>query len=116
MTTRWLLAVPALALAVLGAHFARAGDGLLVAACLALIALLAWPRPWALRSVQIGLLLGAAEWLRTAFVLVQQRMALGQPWLRLAAILGAVVLLSLAAAALLQHPRLRAPSARSDAS
>ena len=35
MTIRWLLLVPALALTVLGAHFARAGAWPLVVACVA---------------------------------------------------------------------------------
>ena len=109
MSIRWLLAVPALALVLLGAHFWRSGSWLLVLACAALIGGLVWPRAWVRRTVQAGLLLGACEWLRTAAALVQERMALGQPWLRLASIIGAVTLVTIAAAALLQHSQLRAP-------
>lgn len=109
MTIRWLLAVPALALVLLGAHFWRSGSWLLVLAWAALIGGLAWPRAWVRRTARAGLLLGACEWPRTAAALVQERIALGQPWLHLASIIGAVTLLTIAAAALLQHPQLRAP-------
>jgi predicted transcriptional regulator len=53
------------------------------------------------------LLLGALEWLRTAAMLVQQRLALGTPWLRLAIILGVVALLTAAAALVFRSARLR---------
>jgi hypothetical protein len=102
-----LLLAPALALVLLGAHCHRAGWWPLTLACAALIALLALPRPWVARLVQAALLLGSLEWLRTAAMLVQQRLALGQPWLRLAAILGAVALLSAAAALVFHSARLR---------
>jgi hypothetical protein len=53
------------------------------------------------------LLVGAVEWLRTLAVLAAQRIAAGQPWLRLAVILGAVALLTAAAALVFRHPALR---------
>ena len=107
-----LLLAPGLALALLGAHFYRAGQWPLVLACAVLVALLAWPRAWAARLVQVALAAGAVEWLWTALALVQQRQALGQPWQRLALILGAVALLTLAAALVFRHPRLRRRFAR----
>ena len=73
-----------------------------------LVALLAWPRAWAARLVQGALVLGAAEWLWTAAVLIQQRQALGQPWLRMSLILGAVALFTAGAALVFRHPGLRA--------
>jgi hypothetical protein len=103
-----LLLWPALALILLGAHFYRAAAWPLMLLCLALVALLAWPRAWAARLVQGALVLGAAEWLWTAAVLVQQRQALGQPWLRMALILGAVALFTAGAALAFRHAGLRA--------
>jgi hypothetical protein len=103
----WLLA-PGLALALLGAHFHRAGSALGVTACVLLVGLLALPRAWAARGVQLALLAGALEWLWTAYLLVQARIALGQPWARLAWILGAVALITAAAALVFRQPRLRA--------
>ena len=106
--TAALLFAPGLAVALLGAHFYRAGAWPLLLACVVLLAVLAWPRAWAARLVQAGLLLGALEWLWTAFALVQQRLAQGQPWLRLLLILAGVALLTAAAALVFRHPRLRA--------
>ncbi|HET9652443.1 MAG TPA: hypothetical protein VFP36_09635, partial [Usitatibacter sp.] len=74
-----LFAAPILSLLVLAAHFLREGGLLLVVACIALMLLLAWRRPWVPRVVQAALALGTLEWLRTAVILVQERMADGRP-------------------------------------
>ncbi len=94
----WPLLAPALALLLLAAHFYRAAAWPLLGVTLLLLALLALRRRWVPRLLQLALLAGAAEWLWTAALLAQQRLALGQPWLRMALILGAVALLTLAAA------------------
>lgn len=100
-----LLLLPALALILLGAHFFRAAEWPLVVASAVLLALLVplavWPRGWLLRLLQAALLLGSAEWLWTALLLMQQRLALGQPWLRMALILAAVAAFTAVAALLL---------------
>lgn len=104
-----LLTLPAvLSLIVLGAHFYRAGDWPITLLCLVLTGLLALPRAWVARVVQVALVLGAAEWIWTAVGFVQQRMSLGAPWMRLALILGAVAAFALLAAALFQTRRLKA--------
>ena len=103
-----LLTAPGLALAVLGAHFYRAGSWPLMLACVVLTALLAWPRAWVARLVQVCLVAGAIEWAWTAFGYAQQRIALGQPWARLALILATVAVLTAACALVFRHPRLRA--------
>jgi hypothetical protein len=100
--------VPGLALALLGAHFYRAGSWPLLIACLVLIALLAWPRAWVARLVQACLVAGAIEWAWTGYGLVQQRIAFGQPWARLALILGTVAALTAACALVFRSERLRA--------
>jgi peptidoglycan/LPS O-acetylase OafA/YrhL len=103
-----LLILPSVALAVLGAHFYRAGVWPAVLACVALLGLmLLWRRPWVPRLLQLGLALGTAEWLWTTFLLAQQRLALGQPWLRMALILLAVALFTAASAAVLGQRRVR---------
>ena len=103
-----LLAVPALALLLLAAHFFHAGAGFVAALCVLLIALLFVPRAWAGRSVQVVLAVGTVEWVLTAWTLAEARMARGEPWVRLVVILGSVALLTAIAAALFQHPALRA--------
>ena len=60
-----LLILPGLSAVLLAAHFYRADQLALAVASLALIALLAVPRRWAARAVQVALVLGALEWLRT---------------------------------------------------
>lgn len=83
---------------LLGAHFLRAG--LIPIALLSLLfpSLLFIRRAWAARFVQIILALGAFEWIRTLLVLVAERQAEGQPWYRLAIILGLVVAVTAGAA------------------
>lgn len=102
-----LLFAPALAFVVLAAHFHRAGQTALSAASLTLLAVLTLPRPWAARVVQVGLVLAALEWLRTAAALISLRLSLGQPYLRLALILGAVALLTAACLVLFRTERVR---------
>lgn len=99
-----------LALLTLGAHFLRWGSlGLLL--CVGLVLLLCLSRPWAMTSVQVGLVLGSLEWMRTLWTLVLERQALGLPWLRLSLILGAVALLTGLSACLLRG---KAPAAPAD--
>jgi hypothetical protein len=83
---------------LLAAHFLRNGQALLVLAALAI--------PWGLlsrdvvarRVVQIVLVLGAAEWVYTAYGIAQQRAAVGAPMLRMLLILGVVSVFTLVAA------------------
>jgi len=89
----------------MAAHFMRAGDpGLALTSALAPW-LLVTRRRWAARALQVLLLAGGLIWLQTLLRLVQLRLTLGQPYLRLAIILGAVALLTAAAALLLQTRR-----------
>jgi hypothetical protein len=75
---------------LLAAHFFRGGNLLAVAVCLFLPLALTVPRRWAARLVQAGLLLGAVEWIRTLVAIASRRETLGEPWVRMAVILGAV--------------------------
>ncbi len=102
MSRAWLVA-PALALVLLGAHFLRSSDWLGVALCAVALALLFVPAQWAVRGAQLALVLGAAEWAWTALVLVQERLALGRPWMRMTLILAAVSAFTVASAWLLQR-------------
>jgi hypothetical protein len=84
------LAPVAVAAAVLAAHFYRAGAIVPLVITLSALALPFVRRRWAARALQVGLVLGALEWLRTLALLVDARRTTGQPYLRLALILGAV--------------------------
>jgi hypothetical protein len=85
-----------LSLLVLGAHFLRASNLLLVALCIVVILLLLIPRRWAARTVQGALALAAIEWIRTLVLIVQERIAFGAPYTRTAIILGGVTVFALA--------------------
>ena len=97
----------ALSAVLLAAHFSRAGLTLGFALALGFPLLLLVRRPWAARTVQVVLLAGALEWIRTAALLAARRVELGQPWLRLVAILGAVAAFTAASALVFRSPRLR---------
>lgn len=103
----WRLLAPILALVLLGASLLRAGDTLLLAGCAVLLLLLAVPRPWAARVVQLALLAAALRWLWLTWLLASMRAAMGIPYLRMVAILGAVAALTLLAALVFRSARLR---------
>jgi len=69
---------------------------------LVLIALLVVRRPWVARLVQVALILGALEWIRTLYELVQVRVAIGQPVTRMTVILGVVVVVTFCSSLLFQ--------------
>lgn len=104
----WLLTGPVLAFLLLAAHFLRVDAWLLVAVSLALIPLLAVPRPWAANLARIALVVGALEWVRTLVMIAAIRFSAGIPAWRMILILGTVAVLTLLAALVFQHRRLRA--------
>ncbi len=106
--TNLLLIPPGLSALLLAAHFYRAGRLSLAVASLALIALLAVPRRWAARALQVALALGALEWLRTLAAFAAERVSAGQPYVRLAVILLAVAAFTAASALVFRHAGLRA--------
>jgi general stress protein CsbA len=79
-----------LSLLVLAAHFYRAGNLILVVLIAASPLLLLIRASWIVRLIQVELLLGGIEWIRTAIKLVHIRQAHNLPWERLAIILGSV--------------------------
>jgi hypothetical protein len=96
-----------LSLIVLAAHFLRSGGLLVALGVLGLLALLAIRRPWVARVLQVVLIVGAFEWVRTLVTLAMWRNEQGEPFLRMAVILGVVAAVTLASALLFETPRLR---------
>lgn len=92
---------------ILAAHFLRRDQLIAVLFCLAIPALMFLRRRWALQIVQWSTALSALLWVQTTVLLVQQRMMLDAPWVRMVAILGAVIALTLWAAWLLRAPVVR---------
>ena len=92
---------------LLAAHFSRAGSPILVILALGAPFLLLVRAPWAARAVQVALVLGALEWVWTTLAIAGRRAEAGEPWLRMAIILGAVTLFTLYSARLLRSPAVR---------
>jgi hypothetical protein len=99
---------PALAFLVLGAHFYRSGNPPFAAACLLFLPLLVVPRRWASFLLRTGLVAAAIVWIRTATALAGVRAAAGQPWTRLAVILGGVSLATAACLLVFRSERVKA--------
>lgn len=97
---------------LVGAHFLRSAQYLGVAASLLVPLLLFFRSAWAVRVVQAGLLAAAGIWVATAAGTASMRMEAGQPWLRMAIILGAVAGVAVAGASMLQVPSVRQRLAR----
>lgn len=92
-TMNFVRLIPAILSALLlAAHFVRMGSPILVILALMLPWLLFFPQGWAARFVQVALIYGTIEWVRTLWVFVAERSEAGQPWTRLAIILGVVAL------------------------
>jgi hypothetical protein len=102
-----LLVFPSLAALLLAAHFYRAGQFVFATLSLAFLLLLAVPRAWAARALQVALLAGAFEWLRTLASFASMRISMGQPYLRLTVILLAVAAFTAVSASVFQLPPLR---------
>lgn len=77
---------------LLAAHFFRAGQTVLAVIPLVLIILLILKEKWVPWLIQLALVLGAIEWLRTLVSVAEIRMEYDMPWVRMAVILGAVAL------------------------
>jgi len=92
---------------LLGAHFLRTGTLVLVIGCVLVPFLLLVRRPWVARTMQVLLVVGAAEWVRTLWGFAAFRRAHGQPWTRMALILGAVAIVTLLSALVFRSKALR---------
>ncbi len=83
-----------LAFGLLAAHFSRANMPPAVIVSLITPFLLLIRKPWIARSIQVLLLIGAAEWVRSMLGYIQVRKEIGEDWGRLAIILVTVALLT----------------------
>lgn len=97
----------AIAALLLGAHFFRASNFLLVALCLATPLLFLYKTRWSLILLQLTAYGATASWLWAALQLVEFRQQAGRPWTAAALILGAVALFTLAAGLLMNSRCMR---------
>ncbi len=93
---------------LIAAHFFRAGQTVIVILLLALLLLLLVRNAWVPRVIQLVLVLSAFEWLRVLFAIASVRMHMGEPWLRMAFILGAVALFTALSGLVFRTAALRA--------
>jgi hypothetical protein len=97
-----------LAFALLAAHFYRAYEWIAFGVAVGLGPFAFIRAPWAARVLQASLVLGSIEWLRTTATLVAMRQSAGEPYLRLALILGTVAIATASCALLFRTRALRA--------
>ena len=81
-----------LSFGLLAAHFVRAGQTFVAYFLLFLLLLLMIRKTWVPWLIQLTLILGAAEWIRTLVSFAQVRIEFGMPWTRMVIILGLVAL------------------------
>lgn len=91
---------------VLAAHFFRNEQLVLMFVALAAPLLLLVRRRWATILLQLLLVIGALEWVRTMLQIAAMRREMGEPWQRMAIILGSVAAFTLLSALLLFIPPL----------
>ena len=105
--TKVYLAPVVSCLLLLALHFFRNDNMLAMLLSILMISFVFIRRPWAARMLQICLLLGAAEWIRTTIFLAAAKNETGEPFLRLVIILGAVSLFTLLSSFVFQTERLK---------
>ena len=102
----WLIPV-FISLLLLAAHFLRYGNILFMTLSLLAIPLLAIRKKWVVLLFRTLLFLGTVEWVRTIWTLAAIRMEFGEPYLRMAIILGVVALFTFLSAFVFNSKRLR---------
>lgn len=89
---------------LLGAHFLRIGNPVLLIFCVLSPFLLFIRKRYILIILQIFLYIGAGIWVYTAFTIIRKRMEMGSPIGRVAIILGVVALFTVFSGILLNSP------------
>jgi hypothetical protein len=92
---------------LLAAHFSRNDVTTLVVLSLALPLLLLLRRRWVPRLLRVLLILGGLEWIRSMVMHISRRQAEGEPWMRLAIILGVVALFTACSGLVFRNSTLR---------
>lgn len=92
---------------LLGAHFLRGGHLVLMVLCLIIPSLLLIKKRWSLIIVQIFLFVGTWIWIRTAIIIIHERMILGIPWGKIVIIIGPIAIFTLLAGLLLNSQVVR---------
>ena len=86
--TWWLVLIASL---ILAAHFSRNDQNVWVIVSVLMPFLLLIKQKWAWQVLSVFLLLGGFVWIVTIYDMAALRLETGQPWLRMALILGSIV-------------------------
>lgn len=92
---------------LLAAHFSRQQMNILAIISLVFPLFLFIRKKEILYFLQIILFIGSAEWIRSTLAYVNQRINMGEDWLRLAIILFSVALIAIVSALLLSTKRVK---------
>lgn len=104
----FLLLLPiVLSVLAIGAHFFRSGNHMVLLLCFNVLFCLFFRHPLVARGTQLALMLATVEWIRTLVLLVNDRTAQGEDWIRVAFILGGVSLFTIASSFLFMTRPLR---------
>ena len=93
---------------LLAAHFSRGGNDILAGLTLLIPFLLFIKQKWVIISLEILAYLAAVVWLYGAYVYIQVRIATGDDWIRLLAIMGGVALYTAWAGFFLRSDKIKA--------
>lgn len=96
-----------LASLMLSAHFYRHLNYPLMIVSLLAPCLLFIKRRWSLLAVQFLAILGGGVWISTIVEIARMRIAMGEDWIRMAVILGAVALFTIFAGLLLNSSKVK---------
>lgn len=80
---------------LLGAHFFRDGETFLSIVCIFIPLLLLIKKKWCLLFVKLFTYGGVIVWIFTLITLINERVNTGEPWLRMAVILLAVIVMTI---------------------
>lgn len=92
---------------ILGAHFMKASNYLLTLVYIIAPFILLIKERWSLIALQALMYIGGGVWISTIIVIAQERILYGQPWSRMALILGAIALFTILAGLLLNSPKVK---------
>jgi len=96
-----------IAASLMGAHFFRMGNFVVLGLCLATPLLFFYKSRWSLFLLQLAAYCATASWLGTAVQLVQFRQQIDRPWTAAAIILSSVALFTLMTGVLLNARSMR---------
>lgn len=92
---------------LLGAHFLRQSEFVLLLLCVLTPLLFLIKKRWSLFTLQMLMYLGAIIWVNATLQIVQERLSSGEPWARLVIILGAVILFTVVAGLMLNSSTIK---------